>query len=261
MGTDIHPTAIVSSQAELGDRVTIGPYCVIEDDVQIGEETWIDAFVQIKRHTIIGCRNRIHSHACLGGIPQHIQYKGETSYLEIGNDNWIREYTSLNRGTGAGGGVTNIGSGCFLMAYAHVAHDCVLRDKVIMANAATLAGHVHLEEGVVLGGLSAVHQFVHIGSYAYVGGMTGVAQDVPPFMLIAGERGGLHGVNTTGLKRQGFTREQLADLKKAYKLIWRSGLKKEEAIHRARLELGSSPEMEQLLSFVQNSERGVVKPK
>ncbi|MCF8029430.1 MAG: acyl-ACP--UDP-N-acetylglucosamine O-acyltransferase [Desulfohalobiaceae bacterium] len=261
MGKEIHSTAVVSPRAELGENVTIGPFSVIEDKVRIGDGTWLDAFVQIKEHTSIGRRNHIHSYASLGGIPQDLKYKGEISFLELGDDNRIREYASLNRGTEEGGGVTRIGSNCLIMAYAHVAHDCHLEDGVILANAATLAGHVYIEDKATLGGLSAVHQFVRIGRHAYIGGMTGVAQDVPPFMLIAGERGGLQGVNLIGLKRQGFSREQMSNLKKAHKLLWRSGLNKEEALHRIYSEIGNSPEIAQLLDFVQNSERGIVRPK
>jgi len=261
MGTEIHPTAVVSSQAELGENVSVGPFSVVEDKVRIADETWIDSFVQIKDHTRIGRRNAIHSYACLGGIPQDLKYKGETSSLEIGDDNRIREYASLNRGSLEGGSITRVGSGCLIMAYAHLAHDCLLGNGVILANAVNLGGHVSIDEGAALGGLCAVHQFVHIGSYAYIGGMTGVAQDVPPFMLVAGERGWLQGVNLVGLKRQGYGREQLTNLKKAHKLLWRSGLNKDEAIRRIQSEIGSSPEIEHLLAFVQNSERGIIRSK
>jgi UDP-N-acetylglucosamine acyltransferase len=261
MGTEIHPSAVVSPRAELGENVTVGPFSVIEDRVRISDETWIDAFVHIKDHTSIGRRNRIHSYSCLGGIPQDLKYKGEVSSLEIGDDNRIREYASLNRGSEEGGSVTRVGSRCLIMAYAHLAHDCILGDEVILANAVNLAGHVNIDNGAALGGLCAVHQFVRIGKHAYIGGMTGVAQDVPPFMLIAGERGWIQGVNSIGLRRQGYTRDQLTNLKKAHKLLWRSGLNKEEAIQRIHSEIGASPEVEQLVSFVQNSDRGVIRSK
>jgi len=261
MATEIHPTAVVSPRAELGENITVGPFCVIEDKVSIADETWIDAFAQIKDYTTIGRRNHIHSYACVGGTPQDLKYKGEVSSLEIGDDNRIREYASLHRGSGEGGGVTRVGSNCLIMAYAHLAHDCLLGDWVILANAANLAGHVRIDNGAALGGLCAVHQFVHIGSHAYIGGMTGVAQDVPPYMLIAGERGWLQGVNSIGLRRQGYNREQLNNLKKAYKLLWRSGLNREEAIQRIQSEIGTSPEIDQLVAFVQNSERGIIRSK
>ena len=261
MGTEIHPTAVVSPRAELGENVIVGPFSVIEEQVRIGDGTWIDAFVQIKDHTSIGRHNAIHSYACLGGIPQDLKYKGEVSSLEIGDGNRIREYATLNRGSEEGGSVTRVGSSCLIMAYAHLAHDCILGDGVIVANAVNLAGHVIIEDGAALGGLCAVHQFVRIGRHAYIGGMTGVAQDVPPFMLIAGERGWMQGVNLIGLRRKGYTREQLTNLKKAHKLLWRSGLNKEEAIRRIHSEIGCSPEIEQLIDFVQNSERGVIRSK
>ncbi len=261
MATEIHKTAVVDKGANIGDDVYIGPYVVIESDVEIGDGCRIEPFAQIKRFTKMGKNNHIHSYACIGGPPQDLKFKGEESYLIIGNDNCIREYVTLNRGTKHGGGVTKIGSRCLIMAYAHVAHDCILSDEVIMANAATLAGHVIIEEGAVLGGLSAVHQFVRIGKYAYIGGMTGVAQDVPPYTLIAGERGSMHGLNLVGLKRRGFSKEDITSLKKAYKILWREGLKKEEAIEKIQAELGNSDKVMELIEFVKNSERGVVPPK
>ena len=261
MATEIHKTAVVDKGANIGDDVYIGPYVVIESDVEIGDGCRIEPFAQIKRFTKMGKNNHIHSYACIGGPPQDLKFKGEESYLIIGDDNCIREYVTLNRGTKHGGGVTKIGSRCLIMAYVHVAHDCILSDEVIMANAATLAGHVIIEEGAVLGGLSAVHQFVRIGKYAYIGGMTGVAQDVPPYTLIAGERGSMHGLNLVGLKRRGFSKEDITSLKKAYKILWREGLKKEEAIEKIQAELGNSDKVMELIEFVKNSERGVVPPK
>ena len=261
MATEIHKTAVVDKGANIGDNVYIGPYAVIESDVEIGDGCRIEPFAQIKRFTKIGKNNHIHSYACIGGPPQDLKFKGEESYLIIGDDNCIREYVTLNRGTKQGGGVTKIGSRCLIMAYAHVAHDCILADEVIMANAATLAGHVIIEEGAVLGGLSAVHQFVRIGKYAYIGGMTGVAQDVPPYTLIAGERGSMHGLNLVGLRRRGFSKEDISSLKKAYKILWREGLKKEEAIEKIQAELGNYDKVRELIDFVKNSERGVVPPK
>ncbi|WP_461832826.1 acyl-ACP--UDP-N-acetylglucosamine O-acyltransferase [Desulfothermus sp.] len=261
MATEIHKTAVVDKDANIGDNVYIGPYAVIESDVEIGDGCRIEPFAQIKRFTKMGKNNHIHSYACIGGPPQDLKFKGEESYLIIGDDNCIREYVTLNRGTKQGGGVTKIGSRCLIMAYAHVAHDCILSDEVIMANAATLAGHVIIEEGAVLGGLSAVHQFVRIGKFAYIGGMTGVAQDVPPYTLIAGERGSMHGLNLVGLRRRGFSKEDISNLKKAYKILWREGLKKEEAIEKIQAELGNSDKVRELIDFVKNSERGIVLPK
>jgi len=192
MSSDIHPTTIIDSQADLGENVYIGPYCVIESGVVIGDNCHIEPFVHLKSNTSLGKNNHIHSYACIGGKPQDSKFQGETTWLEIGDNNCIREYVTINIGTEGGGKVTRVGSNCLIMAYSHVAHDCILGDNVVLANAATLAGHIVVEDYAVVGGLSAVHQFVRIGQYAYIGGMTGVPQDVPPFMLIAGERGWLY---------------------------------------------------------------------
>ena len=261
MATEIHKTAVVDKGANIGDNVYIGPYVVIERDVEIGDGCRIEPFAHIKRFTKMGKNNHIHSYACIGGPPQDLKFKGEESYLIIGNDNCIREYVTLNRGTEHGGGVTKIGSRCLIMAYAHVAHDCILADEVIMANAASLAGHVIIEEGAVVGGLSGVHQFVRIGKYAYIGGMTGVAQDVPPYSLVAGERGSLYGLNLIGLKRRGFSKEDIMKLKKAYRILWREELKKEEAIEKIISELGNCDKVMDLINFVKNSKRGIVPSK
>ncbi|MFP4212491.1 MAG: acyl-ACP--UDP-N-acetylglucosamine O-acyltransferase [Desulfohalobiaceae bacterium] len=257
----IHPTAIVDPGARLGQDVQIGPYAVLEAETEIGDGCVIEPFVQIKSWSSLGRNNHVHAHACLGGPPQDLKYQGERSSLVIGDENCIREYVTINRGTPEGGGVTSVGSHCYIMAYAHIAHDCKLGDRVVLANAATLAGHIHIRSDAVIGGLCAVHQFVHIGEYAYIGGMTGVAQDVPPFMLVAGERGWLHGLNQIGLKRHGFSQEQLARLKQAFKLIWRSGLKQEQALQRIQSEMGQCQEIQLLLEFIQQSERGVISPK
>ncbi|MFO7803643.1 MAG: acyl-ACP--UDP-N-acetylglucosamine O-acyltransferase, partial [Desulfovermiculus sp.] len=208
MTEPIHPTAIVHSKAELGPQVHIGAYAIVEEGVSIGEGTCIEPFARIQGPTSLGAKNHIHSHACIGGPPQDMKYNDEPTVLEIGDHNTIREYVTIHRGTVGGGGFTRLGSHCLIMAYAHIAHDCLLGDEVILANAATLAGHVSVDNKAVIGGLSAVHQFVRIGEAAYIGGMTGVSQDVPPFMLVAGERGWLHGLNVIGLRRQGFTREE-----------------------------------------------------
>lgn len=260
MGTEIHPTAVVDKHAEIGENVYIGPYVVIEDNVEIGDGSRIEAFANIKRYTKLGKNNHIHSYACIGGPPQDLKFKGEKTYLILGDNNCIREYVTLNRGTEQGGGVTKIGSRCLIMAYAHVAHDCILEDEVIMANASSLAGHVIIEQGAILGGLSAIHQFVRIGRYSYIGGMTGVAQDVPPFTLVAADRGTMRGLNLVGLRRRGFSSESIKNLKKAYRILWRSGLKKEEAICKVLEEIPNDPSVLTLIEFVKNSERGIVTP-
>ena len=261
MSTSIHPSAVVDPEALLGTDVSIGPYAIIEKNVRIGDATVIDSFGQVKEYTSLGRNNHIHSHACIGGTPQDLKFQGEKTRLEIGDDNCFREFVTVHRGTHEGGGVTRVGSGCLIMAYAHIAHDCQLGDGVIMANAATLAGHVSVDKWAVIGGLCAIHQFVHIGEFAYIGGMTGVSQDVPPYMLVAGERGRLNNLNIVGLRRRGVNKETVAALKTAFKLIWRSGLKRQEALEKVRMELGDCFEVQQLVEFIAASQRGVVAPK
>ena len=261
MSTSIHPSAVVDPEAEIGLDVSIGPYVIIEKHVEIGDLTRIDGFGQVKEYTRLGRNNHLHSYACIGGTPQDLKFQGEQTRLEIGNDNCFREFVTVHRGTEEGGGVTRVGSGCLIMAYAHIAHDCQLGDGVIMANAATLAGHVIVDKWAVIGGLCAIHQFVHIGEFAYIGGMTGVSQDVPPFMLVAGERGWLNNLNIVGLRRRGVSRETVTALKSAYKLIWRSGINRQEAIEKVRQELGHCSEVRQLVEFLTASQRGVIAPK
>ncbi|MFP4657425.1 MAG: acyl-ACP--UDP-N-acetylglucosamine O-acyltransferase, partial [Desulfonatronovibrionaceae bacterium] len=232
MSTQIHSTAILHPSAELGEDVCLGPYTIIHEQTRIGDGCRIDAFAQIKPYTDLGRNNHVFSYACLGEIPQDLKFQGEISRLEIGDENNIREYCTLNRRTGEGGGITRIGDGCLLMAYSHVAHDCRLGDKVIMANCATLAGHVQIGDHAIIGGLSAVHQFVRIGDMAFVGGKTGAAQDVPPYTLVAGERAKLEGLNLVGLRRHKLPKEEISALKKALRLIWYSSLTREEAVEK-----------------------------
>ena len=258
MSTEIHPTAVIDPNARLGLDVRVGPYAIIEHDCVIGDSTRIDSFGQIKAHTTLGSNNHVHSYACLGGTPQDLKYRGGNTRLEIGDGNCFREFVTVNRGTEEGGGVTKLGSGILVMAYAHIAHDCRLDDGVIMANAATLAGHVLVDRMAVIGGLCAIHQFVRIGEFAYIGGMTGVSQDVPPFMLVAGERGWLHNLNLIGLRRRGIDKQTLSALKSAFKMIWRSDMTRTKALEKVTLELGHYPEVRQLVEFVQASERGVL---
>lgn len=258
MSTLIHPTAVIDPGAELGREVSVGPYAIIEHDVSIGDSTRIDGFGQIKAFTTLGKNNQVHSYACLGGTPQDMKYRGGETRLEIGDGNCFREFVTVNRGTEEGGGVTRLGNNILVMAYAHIAHDCQLADGVILANAATLAGHVSVDTMAVIGGLCAIHQFVRIGEYAYIGGMTGVSQDVPPFMLVAGERGWLHNLNLIGLKRRGFDKQTLSALKSAFKIIFRSETTRQESLQQVSQDLGHYPEVRQLVDFVKGSARGVV---
>jgi UDP-N-acetylglucosamine acyltransferase len=257
MAVEIHPTAIVHDNALLGQDVQVGPYSLIEENVEIGDGTRIDAFAQIKSFTIMGRKNHIHSYSCIGGVPQDLKFSGEKTHLRIGDNNIIREYITLNRGTVGGGGVTSIGSDCLLMAYVHVAHDCHVGDKVIFSNGVTLGGHVKVGNNSIIGGLSAVHQFVRIGENAFIGGKTGVAQDIPPYMLAAGERAKLHGPNLVGLRRLQLPPETLQALKLVYKILWRSNGLKKESMSEATEKYGHIPEVLKVIDFVRTSERGV----
>jgi len=260
MQTSIHPSAIVHPEAYLGTGVVVGPYAIIEEQVHIGDGTIIDAGAQIKRFSTLGAKNHVHSMACVGGEPQDLKFSGEESRLVIGDRNRIREFSTIHRGTEGGGGLTQVGSDNLMMAYSHIAHDCVVGDNNVLANAATLAGHVTVGNEVVVGGLSAVHQFVNIGDFAFIGGKTGVAQDVPPFMLAVGERATLRGLNLIGLRRHGFSSEEISALKSAYKLIWRSNQERNEVMQQVETELGSFQQVMKLIDFIRSSKRGTITP-
>lgn len=255
----IHPTAVVSPKAEIGANVTIGPYTIIAENVTIGDETEIGPHVVIDPFTALGKNCRIFQFASLGAVPQSLKFEGEKTLLTIGDRTLIREFTTINRGTLSGGGITRVGDDNFIMAYCHIAHDCSTGDRVIMANAATLAGHITIGNNATIGGMVAIHQFVHIGDYAFIGGASAVVKDVPPFVIAAGDRATLHGLNTVGLKRQGFTSEVLSTLKKAYRIIFRIGLTLNEAIDRVQAEIEQIPEIVQFIDFIKSSQRGVTR--
>ncbi|GAB1410816.1 acyl-ACP--UDP-N-acetylglucosamine O-acyltransferase [Desulfovibrionales bacterium] len=260
MATSIHPTAIVHERVQLGIDVRIGPYAILEEDVRIGDRTVIEASAHVKRFTTLGEDNHVFSMACVGGEPQDLKFHGEVTSLLIGDRNKIREFSTIHRGTEGGGGRTTVGSDNLMMAYSHIAHDCIIGDNNVLANAATLAGHVVVGDHVVVGGLSATHQFVQIGDFAFVGGKTGVAQDVPPFMLAVGERASLRGLNLIGLRRHGFTSEEIQALKATYKLLWRSNQERNEVIQQVETELGHFPQVIKLLDFIRSSKRGTITP-
>lgn len=257
MAASIHPSAVVDPGAQLGVDVTVGPFVVIESDVIIGDGSRIDSHACIKQYTHMGARNRVHSHAVVGGESQDLKFHGEVTWLNVGDDNSIREFATLHRGTEGGGGATRVGNGNLLMAYTHVAHDCVLGNHIIMSNGATLAGHVNVGDYAIIGGLSAVHQFTRIGRHAFVGGMTGVAQDLPPWMLAAGARALVHGPNLVGLRRAGCNRETMAAMKQAFRMIWRSELLRQEALEALTTDYGHMPEIMEFIDFVKKSERGL----
>lgn len=261
MAAQIHPAAFVDPSARLGDGVIVGPCAFIDKDVEIGDGTRIDAFASVKQYTRMGKNNHIFSYAMVGEVPQDLKFNGEESWLEIGDNNNIREFATLHRGTEDGGGITRIGSRCLLMAYTHVAHDCILNNGIVMSNNATLAGHVEVHDHAIIGGLSAVHQFSRIGRHAFVGGMTGISQDLPPYMLAVGERAGLHGPNVVGLRRMGLSREAIGAVKSVFKLIWLSGTPRQEALEKAAQEYSAFPEAMEIVTFVKESKRGVLSPK
>lgn len=253
----IHPTAVIHPDARLGADVEVGPYAVIEEHVVIGDRCRIDAHAIIKSYTKMGMGNHIHSHALIGGEPQDLKFQGEVTWLEIGDGNRIREFSTLHRGTQGGGGVTRVGNRNLIMAYAHIAHDCIVGNDIVMSNGATLGGHVHVDDFAIIGGLSAVHQFGHIGTHAFVGGMTGVAQDLPPWMLAAGSRALVHGPNLVGLRRAEAGRDLISAFKQAFRLIWRSEIPRSEALIQLEDDYGNMPQMMDFINFVRSSERGL----
>ena len=256
---NVHPTAIIHSGAKLASDVSVGPYSVIEDNVEIGAGTVIASHVVIRQYTTIGCGNRIFQFASIGEVPQDLKFHGEETRLIIGDNNQIREYVTLNRGTEGGGGLTRLGNDNLVMAYAHVAHDCLIGDGVILANAATLAGHIVVEDNASVGGLVGIHQFTRIGKFCFIGGMTAVVLDIPPFTLVSGNRAKLHGINVTGLKRQGFDENRIRDIKNAYRILFRSGLRLEEAVQKVMQEIPDCSDVDHLLKFIEESKRGVTR--
>ncbi len=254
----IHPTALVDKHAQLGEGVSVGPFSIIQGRVVIGRGTQIGSHTVIKDFTSIGNNCQIFQFAVLGEIPQDLKFQGEESQLLIGDGNTIREFATMHRGTAGGGGVTRVGHGNLFMAYTHVAHDCQVGNGVIMSNAATLAGHITVEDYAILGGLSAVHQFCRIGRYAFVGGCSAVHRDVPPYAMAVGNRAKLVGLNLVGLKRHGISDTVLQKLKRAYELLFLSDLNQKEAIGRIKEEAPLSPEIQQLLAFLESSERGLL---
>ena len=256
---EIHPSAVLSPHAELAAGVKIGPYSVIGDHVIIGQDTVIGAHVVIEGHTRIGERNQIYPFVSIGSPPQDIGYRGEDTRLIIGDDNIIREYTTINRATTKQEWKTVIGNQNYIMAYAHIAHDCSLGNQIIMSNVATLGGHITVGDHAILGGLVAVHQFVRIGPYAFLGAKSGIDRDVPPFMMTAGPRAKLYGINQRGLTRIGISQDIIDDLKRAYRIIWRENKSLSEGIKQVRDEIKSSPELELLLEFLKDSKRGILR--
>ncbi|MEM7194402.1 MAG: acyl-ACP--UDP-N-acetylglucosamine O-acyltransferase [Pseudomonadota bacterium] len=255
----IHPTAIVDSGASLDEGVEIGAYSIVESDVVIGKDTWVGPHVVIKGHTSIGQRNKIYQFSSIGEAPQYSGYAGEPTRLEIGDDNTIREYCTLNRGTAGHLGTTSIGSRNFIMAYVHIAHDCRLGDNIIFANGASLAGHVDVGDYAIMGGFSLVHQFCKVGAHCITGIGAICFQDVPPYIVAAGNSAKPFGINVKGLRRRDFSEQTIAALKHSYKLLYRSNLDFQSAISQIAEQHGDSAEVRLFNDFLKQSDRGIIR--
>lgn len=255
----IDERAIIEPGAEIGDNVTVGPFSIVSAGASIGDGTWIGPHVVISGRTRIGRDNRIYQFTSLGEAPQHLGYGGEDTVVEIGDRNTVREYTTINRGTAEGGGVTRIGSDNFLMAYVHIAHDCFIGSHTIFANCASLAGHVTVGDHAILGGFTLVHQFCRIGAHSITGIGCVCLQDVPPFMVAAGNRAQPHGINVKGLRRRDFTEQDILALKRAYRTLYRSELSLKEACERMQNESAGHPAVAGLVEFLGSSKRGIIR--
>ena len=256
----IHPTAIISSNGKIHPSCKIGPYCTVGNEVEIGEGCELISHVVIEGPTKIGARNQFFPFSSIGLAPQDISYNGEPTRLEMGDDNVIREYVTINRGTVKGGGLTRIGNHTLIMAYTHIAHDCSIGDHVIMANAATLGGHVIVEEWATVGALCPVHHYVRIGAHAFIGGGTTITRDVLPFSKTAAERGThAYGLNAVGLERSGFSKQRIRKIHHAYKVLLTSKLNTSQALEKLRTEADRGEDVEMLIRFIEESERGIIK--
>jgi UDP-N-acetylglucosamine acyltransferase len=256
---EVHLSAIVSPRARIGRGCFIGPYVIIGDQVELGDGVRIDSHCVIDGRTRIGDETHIYPFVSIGLPPQDLKFAGEETETEIGKRNRIREFVTIHRGTKGGGGITKTGDDCFLMAQAHVAHDCLIGNNVIMANAATLAGHVSVHDGANIGAYSGVHQFCRIGREAYVGGYSVVVKDALPFALTVGNHAKCYGLNKVGARRRGYSRETIDALHHAFHLLLSAKLNTSQAVERIRAEIRDIPEIEELVTFIESSERGVVK--
>ena len=255
----IDARAVVSPQAQVAPDVEIGPYTIVGAGVSIDSGTWIGPHAVVNGPTKIGKNNKIFQFASLGEDPQDKKYKGEKTWLEIGDRNTFREFCTVNRGTVQGRGVTRIGNDNLLMSYSHVGHDCTLGDHIVMANVATLAGHVEIGDCASLGGLSAVHQYTTLGAYCFIANNAAVTRDVPPYVMAVGQPADPHSINTVGLQRRGFTPQQILNIRRAYRVLYRSSLKLEEAVERLEETAASQPEIRIFVDFIKRSSRSIVR--
>ncbi|MCP3144759.1 acyl-ACP--UDP-N-acetylglucosamine O-acyltransferase [Pyxidicoccus xibeiensis] len=255
----VHPTAVVHPDARLHESVEVGPYSVIGPKVTLGAGSRVGPHVVIEGRTTLGERNRIFQFVSIGADPQDLKYAGEDTELVLGDDNQVREFVTLHKGTAGGGGATRIGSGNLFMANSHVAHDCVVGNGCRIGNGSALAGHVTMEDHVIISGLAAVHQFTRLGKHAFISGGAMVTMDIPPYATAQGDRAELVGLNTVGLERSGYSKEQIERIKEAHRILFRSKLQLQEALARLRTELGGNPEVDHLIDFVLQSKRGLTR--
>src|SRR5213596_2570711 len=255
---NIHPTAIIHPSAQIRDGVTIGPYCVIEADVEVGDGCWLQHHVTVCGPTKIGPQNRFYAYASIGQQSQDLKYAGEPTYLEIGDENTFREFCTINRSTKSDG-KTRVGNRGNFLAYSHIGHDCTVGDSVVFSNNGTLAGHVEVGDHAVMGGLTAVHQFCRIGRFAITGGCSKIVQDVPPFLIADGNPAEIRGVNLIGLERAGLAPESVKAIKEAFRLMYRSKLNTRQAIETVRNQIEPREEVTHLIEFIEKSERGIIR--
>ena len=255
----IDKTAIIYPGAVIDDSTEVGPYTIIKSGVKIGKNNQIAPHVVIEGNTTIGDGNKIFQFASIGSVPQDLKYKGENTKLIIGNNNIIREYVTMNPGTVTGNGVTVVGDGNLFMMHVHIAHDCTIGSRNIFANNATLAGHIEVEDFAILGGLCAIHQFVRIGESALIAGGSMVVQDIPPYLVASGDRAKIYGINRIGLERRGFTKEEIEQIKNAYKIVYRSKATVKIAIERIEHEIGKTEKIEKFTSLITDSKRGITR--
>jgi UDP-N-acetylglucosamine acyltransferase len=256
--SEIHATAVVDAKAEIGAGTTVGPYCVIGADVVLGEHCWLQNHVTLMGPMRAGARNKFYAYCSIGQQTQDLKYQGEPTYLEIGDENTFREFVTVNRST-TSEGKTRVGNRGNFLAYSHIGHDCTVGDSVVFSNNGTLAGHVQVGDHAVMGGLSAVHQFCRIGRFAIIGGCSKIVQDIPPFMIADGNPAEIRGVNLVGLERKGFPPESVKLIKEAFRLIYRSKYNTRQAIEAMRKELPPSEEIGQIVEFIEQTERGIIR--
>ncbi len=255
----IHSTAIIEDGTRLGNNVSVGAYSIIGPEVEIGDDCWIGPHVVISGRTRMGSGNRIFQFASIGEAPQDKKYAGEDTALEIGSGNTIREYVTINRGTASGGGITRVGDDNLFMAYSHIAHDCQVGSHIVGANGATLAGHVEVGDWVIFAGFSGAHQFCRIGAHAFLGMYGGVNQDVPAYVMVSGQPPRPRGINAEGLKRRGFDKDQIRNIREAYRTIYRLGLSRDEAIERLQERVTQQPEIQPMIDSILTSQRGLLR--